>query len=118
MSGSGRRLRSSPDLQVRLAWGALLLVRPGVGVRVLGGRSTEGADWVMRVLGARHVIEAGLELRHGPRWRRAGGVVDALHSASALGFAQIDRRWRRVARADALVAAGFAALGLSASANS
>ncbi len=113
MSESSRRLATSPDLQVRAAWGTYLLVWPGLAVKVLGGRPSRAADWVMRVLGARHLLETGLELRHGSRWQWAGVMVDALHAASALGFAQIDDRWRRVARADALVAAGFAAVGFA-----
>ena len=109
-----RGLLTSPGLLVRVAWGSLLLVRPDAGLRVL---STEDPPprvrWVARVLGGRHLVEAGLELTHGPRWRTAGGVVDAIHSATAVGFAAVDPRWRRAALTDAAIAAGFAAVGLA-----
>ncbi len=121
MTRTGRRpllahLRDSPGLAVRAGWGALLLLRPDTGIDVLEGRgdTSEPARVVIRILGARHLIELGLELRHGPAWRRAGGVVDAIHSATAMGFSALDHRWRRAAVADALVAGGFAVVGLAA----
>ncbi len=112
----GAQLRHSPGLVVRSGWGALLLLRPDTGLGVLEGSddTSESARAVIRILGVRHLIEVGLELRHGPAWRRAGGVVDVIHSVTALGFSALDHRWRRAARADALVAGAFAVIGLSA----
>lgn len=108
------RLLHSPGLLVRVGWGTLLLARPDTGLDALDAHgSSEPARVVIRILGARHLVEAGLELYHGPRWRQAGGVVDAIHSATALGFSALDHSWRRVAVADAVVAAGFAAVGLA-----
>jgi hypothetical protein len=108
------QLRDSPGLVVRAGWGALLLFRPDTGLGALEGSSdtSEPARAVIRILGARHLVELGLELHHGPSWRRAGGVIDAIHSVTALGFATLDHRWRRAALADALVAGAFAAGGL------
>lgn len=108
------KLASSPGRWLRAGWGALLLLRPDTGLGALegGDDSTEAARVVIRILGARHLIELVLELYHGPRWRRAGGVVDAIHAATAVGFGAFDHRWRRAALADAAVAGGFAAVGL------
>lgn len=109
-----RRLVHSPGLLVRVGWGTLLLARPDTGLDALDAHgSSEPARVVIRILGARHLVEAGLELYQGPRWREAGGVVDAIHSATALGFATFDHDWRRAAIADAVVAAGFATVGLT-----
>lgn len=109
----GTQLYDSPGLLVRASWGALLLLRPDTGLDALD--TTEPARAVIRILGARHLAELALELRHGPAWRRAGGVVDAIHAVTALGFAGLDHRWRRAAVTDAIVAAGFAVVGLTAS---
>ncbi len=105
-----------PGFVIRGGWGAFLLVKPDVGLSLLEGedRTSEPAHIVMRILGARHLLELGLEMRHGARWRRAGGVIDAIHSVTALSFGAIDDTWRRAAFADAAVAAGFSAAGLSA----
>ena len=120
MSSSNRRslptqFRDSPALLVRAGWGLLLLLRPDTGLATLAGSddTSEPARVVIRILGARHLVELGLELRHGSTWRRAGGVIDAIHSVTALGFATLDHRWRRAAIADAAVAAGFATMGLA-----
>lgn len=113
----GTQLYDSPGLLVRASWGTLLLLRPDTGLDALEGSddTTEPARAVIRILGARHLAELALELRHGPAWRRAGGVVDAIHAVTALGFAGLDHRWRRAAVTDAVVAAGFAVVGLTAS---
>lgn len=109
------QLRDSPGLLFRAGWGLLLLLRPDTGLATLTGsdHTSEPARVVIRVLGVRHLVELGLELRQGPSWRRAGGVIDAIHSVTALGFATMDHRWRRAAVADAVVAAGFATVGLT-----
>ncbi|MDQ6783184.1 MAG: hypothetical protein M3063_07040 [Actinomycetota bacterium] len=99
-------------LVVRTGWGLLLLGAPGLAVRAAGGTDERASRRVVRVLGARHLAEAGLEARHGPGVRRAGGAVDLLHAVTAVGFGVADRRWRRPALADAVVASAFAATGL------
>ena len=60
-----------------------------------------------RVLGARHLIQAGLTaaaLRAGPGrtyYALAGGAaVDVLHATTMVGLALVDRGARRVALAD------------------
>lgn len=106
--------KASPvPLAVRVAWGGLLLAFPGQLLRAMGGSDQGRApERVMRVLGLRHLAEAGAEFRFGARARRIGIGVDALHAATAVGFGVIDQRWRRAALTDAAVAAAFVGLGL------
>lgn len=100
------------SIGVRTVWGAVLLGVPGLLVRVAGGTDELASRRVVRVLGARHLVEAGVEARHGGAVRRAGGVVDLIHAVTAVGFGLADGRWRRPALADAVVASAFAAAGL------
>ncbi len=105
-------IRASYPLALRACWGVLLLAAPGPMLRALGGSDVGvGPRRVMRVLGARHLVQAAFDVNH-PGARRWGAVVDLLHSATAAGFAALSLRWRRAAGADAVVAAGFAAMGL------
>lgn len=107
--------RASPVLVLRAGWGSLLVLRPDAGLRLLGGpQATRSARIVLRILGARHLADLTVELAKGPAWRKVGGVVDALHATSALAFAATDRRWRRAALTDALIASLFASKGLRA----
>lgn len=101
----------SAELFVRVGWGAFLVAAPGVVLRSAGGTDEAASRWVVRVLGLRHLIEAAVEAPHGRDVRRVGAAVDAIHAATALAFGLLDRRWRRPALADAMVAAGFAAVG-------
>jgi hypothetical protein len=68
----------------------------------------------MRILGARHLVEAAAELHYGSAARAIAAGVDALHAASAVGFALFDQPWRRAALVDAAVATGFAIMGSKA----
>jgi hypothetical protein len=89
-----------------------LLIAPGAVLRLIGG-ADEGRDprRVMRVLGARHLVQAGVEYRLGWRARRIGTGVDLLHGATSVGFGIVNPPWRRAAFTDAIVATGFAVLG-------
>lgn len=99
-------------LVARLAWSGALLVAPGALFRALGGGEAD-RTWriVGRVLGARHLAEALFDQGGGPDRLRLSATVDAIHATSALAFAALDRRRRRVALADAAVAGTFAAWG-------
>ena len=100
-------------LAVRAAWGSLLLVFPGAVLRRMGGADEGVAPRrVMRVLGARHLVEAGAEWRLGYPARRVGIGVDAIHALTSLVFGVSDERWRRAAFTDALIAGAFVGLGL------
>lgn len=94
---------------VRAAWGGALLIAPGAVLAVttrcdpafLGTART-----VLRVLGARNLVQACVELRL-PRPSVLAAAVDGLHAASGLAYGALDPGWRRSALLDAAVAAGF-----------
>ena len=112
-SGQGQRAAPVP-LILRICWGMLLLISPGTVLRLFGG-ADQGVTprRVMRVLGARHVAQAGTEWAFGGRARQIGTVVDLLHAATSAGLALIDPRWRRAALSDTAVTAGFVVLGVT-----
>ncbi|MCZ2401967.1 hypothetical protein IV498_01890 [Paenarthrobacter sp. Z7-10] len=86
---------------------------PGI---VLGRRLDSRAAAVVRVLGARHLLQAAVLglAPASPMLHRCGSVVDVLHSASMVLLAVFDRRRRSAALADAVVAGVFAAAELRA----
>jgi len=100
---------------VRASYGAFLLADPQRALRV--GHSPNGdsaARTVVRVLGARHVLQAAVCARWPtPTVRRASACVDGLHAATDLALARFDRRRRRAAVIDAAVAASFAVATLA-----
>jgi hypothetical protein len=98
---------------IRLVWGFTLLVVPGEVERRLGGGDDRRGRLVLRVLGARHLVQGALALRDGATPALAP-VVDATHAATALGLAVFDRRRRSPAAADAAIAAAFALAGARA----
>lgn len=96
---------------VRAGYGLCQLAFPTLIFRALlrrrpGPRVTS----VMRILGARHLLQA-VVLGAAPTSRLlhvGGGVVDALHSASMVLLAVTDRRRRGEAVLDSVVAGLFA----------
>jgi hypothetical protein len=97
-----------------MAWGAALLVSPGTVLRLFGGVDAGTAPRrVMRVLGARHMAQAGAEWAFGGRAREIGIAVDIVHAATDVGFSIVNPRWRRAALSDTAVTAGFVFLGLA-----
>jgi hypothetical protein len=111
-----RRTRSGPIrivALVRVGWAGALLLAPERLLRVAGGEPVPpAAVAVVRVLGARHLMQAAVSaaVPTGPV-AGLGAVVDALHAASCVGLAAISPRWRPPALLDALVESGFAAAG-------
>ncbi|MFC7551017.1 hypothetical protein [Plantactinospora sp. GCM10030261] len=85
----------------RALWGTALLATPGPVLRGLGGRRTELAVAVLRVLGTRHLAQ-GLVTAARPTGpvRVAGAVVDALHALTTVLVAGVDRRQRGPALAE------------------
>ncbi len=77
---------------VRTGWAVTLLAAPGPLVRSVGGVDETASRRVVRVLGARHLLEAAVAARHGRGVRRAGVAVDAIHAATAVAFGIADRR--------------------------
>jgi hypothetical protein len=107
--------RAAPvPLALRIAWGTALLISPGTVLRLFGGVDAGTTPRrIMRVLGARHIAQAGAEWAFGGRAREIGIVVDALHAATDVGFSVVNPRWRRAALSDTAVTTGFVILGLT-----
>ena len=107
--------RAAPiPLAVRSGWGALLLVAPGPILRLMGGVD-EGRTprRLVRILGARHIVQAAVEQRFGGTARKLGVGVDVIHAATDIAFGYIDPRWRRAVVTDAAIAATFATIGIT-----
>jgi hypothetical protein len=105
-------------LQVaRATYGAALVLAPDPAIRLATGHlPSRRACRVARVLGARHLIQAGLTAAAPGRALFAlGGQVDTVHTASMLLLAAVSRAGRRAALTDALTEAALAAAGFSAS---
>jgi hypothetical protein len=95
---------------VRAAYGMCELIAPDfVSVRLLGEAPDGRARAVVRILGARHLVQAALTAHAGRTGRRLGGSVDAVHAASMLVLAALDGSHRRSAAANAALALAFAA---------
>ncbi len=106
-------------LVLRAGYGTALLAAPGPLLRACTRRTASPrARAVARVLGGRHLLQAGLLAAAGadPLWLAAGAGIDVVHALSMAGLAAADARVRGAALADSLVAAGLAAAGLAAAA--
>jgi hypothetical protein len=97
----------------RGAYGVALCCAPGRLIGLAGGPAhDQRARAVARILGARHIAQAGLTLlRPDPALLALGAGADALHAASMAALALADTPYRRIAGTDALAAAAFAADG-------
>jgi hypothetical protein len=99
----------------RMGWGGLLVGAPDLVLATLTGRpATRSQARVLRVLGTRHLVQAGIELARPTRGViRSGAAVDLLHAATCAGAVAFLPAWRRAALVDGTGAVGFAAGGLS-----
>jgi hypothetical protein len=97
---------------VRAGWGFALLTMPQRVLAAAGHpHPSLGAQRIARVLGARHLAQAGFLLTLPSRRTVCiGATVDALHCLSGVALATVSPRWRSAAAADALLAATFAIL--------
>jgi hypothetical protein len=98
---------------VRLGLGTLYLIAPKAVPDLLGVPTDRRARVVVRILGARYLLQAGA-VSTTPDHRDAlavGSVVDAIHAVSMVLLAAVDRRRRRLAVADAGAATAFALAG-------
>ncbi|MGZ6792890.1 MAG: hypothetical protein ACXVFV_08045 [Mycobacteriales bacterium] len=99
----------------QLAVGGLLLRLPSPALRVLEHPDGPGPRAVVRVLGARHLVQGAVLLRH---HRRAdllrGTAVDLLHGASCLAYARCAPAGRRAGLRAGGLAAALAVLQLAA----
>jgi hypothetical protein len=100
---------------VRGVWGGVLLLDPGLPLRLGGGLDTKGVRTATRILGARHLIETVVLTRNDPRARRWIAAVDALHALSMLGLAAVSPRLRRDALLSAASASALVTMSLSRS---
>jgi len=110
-AGNGGAVKASRVLLLaRLASGGLLTVRPAQGLRLLGrGQDDAASRTVLRVLGARHLVQGAAEaLRRDPGVLRAGAGIDVLHALTALGYATASRQGRSAGRRSAVLALSFA----------
>ncbi len=91
----------------RGTWGLVCLAAPATIITPVGGAPADHrAVVVTRVLGARHLVQAGFTaVAPGPAVLAAGTWVDVVHSLTAVAFAVVDRRRARLALIDAAVAA-------------
>lgn len=95
---------------IRAAYGLCELLAPDfVSGRLLGEAPDGQVRLVIRILGARHLVQAALTARAGRTAHRVGGCVDAVHAASMIGLAALDGRHRRSAAVNAALALVFAA---------
>jgi hypothetical protein len=99
---------------IRLAWGGLLVGVPGAVLGALTGSApTRSRARVLRVLGARHLLQGSLDLaRPTPGVLRSGAAVDLLHATTCAGAVVFLPGWRRVALLDGSGAVCFAAGGI------
>jgi hypothetical protein len=99
---------------VRAGYGAVQLAVPGYSAEQrLGGPLDPTTLRVVRVLGTRQLVQAGLALAFPAEPLLGLGVgVDALHALSMVPVAAAAPRWRRPALVSGLMAAAFAAAGV------
>lgn len=93
----------------RAALGSAELVAPSLVARLLLWRKPATTEVVVaRVLGVRHLVQAGLTWKAGSGIHVLGADVDLLHCASMLLLAVVDAKHRRAALTTAAIAFLFA----------
>jgi len=103
----------------RTSYGAALMLAPSRAILLATGRVPDRrACRVAQLLGARHLAQAALTaFAPLPAVFGTGAEIDALHAASMLMLAAVDRAARRAALTDTVAEAAFAAAGLAAAAS-
>jgi hypothetical protein len=95
---------------VRLVYGLLEFLAPRtVTGLLLGHPPDKKTRTVIRILGARHALQAALTFGRPATWHRVGGAVDLIHAATAAAFAKNDPRRRIPASINVALALIFAA---------
>lgn len=90
----------------RFFWGAVLLARPD-SIR-LGRAATSGERAVIRVLGARHLMQAVFLLRrHDDRAAEVSAAIDGVHAASMAVLAAVRSSTRIPALISLAMSGGF-----------
>jgi hypothetical protein len=100
---------------IRVGYGLLQLSAPNlVPARLLRRPLRRRDQLVLRLLGARHLLQAAVTTAlPTPSALRCGASVDAVHAASMM-VAACDRRRRRTAIAEMVCASGFTIAGVRA----
>ena len=110
-ASANRRVLTGPLL--RAALGGVLLAFPRTITDALVPDGDEGDRVLVRLLGARHVVQAVVTAaRPTPAVLTAGAATDLLHGATALGYAALSPEHRRAALISAGVAFTFGTSGL------
>lgn len=110
--------RPEREAQARLLIGAVLLLRPSAAAPVLG-TSAAGRHPVLRLLGARQVVQGTVSIRGlRPRGRALGALVDSLHALSCLALARQRPQLCTPALRNAAVSTAFAAWAAAGAARS
>ena len=94
----------------RAGYGAALLCAPGPMIGVVTGKPpSRRARQVARILGVRHLIQAGVTaVNPGPEVVALGVIVDLLHATSMFAFAAAVPELRDAELADAFAATALA----------
>ncbi len=101
----------------RAGYGVALVAVPGLLIGLTGQRPGRRACGVARVLGVRHLVQAGVTAASqlsdpgGSVVLGGGAAVDLLHATSMVALGGADKRVRRAALTDASVETALAAIG-------
>lgn len=104
----------------RAGYGVALVAVPGLLIGLTGQRPGGRACGVARVLGARHLVQAGitaasqLKAPDSPVVRGGGVAVDLVHASTMVALGVVDPRARRAALIDAAVETALAVAGTAA----
>jgi hypothetical protein len=102
---------------VRAGYGVGLVAAPGLLIGLTGQPPGRRECAVARVLGVRHLVQAGLTVAaqrsdpDSPVVLGGGAVVDLLHAASMLALGAVDGGVRRTVLTDAAVETALAVTG-------
>jgi hypothetical protein len=104
----------SAAIRARLVLGILCVAMPHRVLAAIGGRDRDDprAAVIARVLGARLLVQAGVDAALGPRTRRVDVTVELTHAASMLPAALLWPIHRRSALVSAACGGGVALLDL------
>jgi hypothetical protein len=95
---------------LRAGYGLCELLSPDfVAGRLMGTAPDRRARAAIRILGARHLLQAALTARGGRTAHRIGGTVDAAHAATMIVLAALDEKRRSTAAVNAAIALVFSA---------
>lgn len=118
-SGHGQRYsaREARIAGIHVLWGGILLCAPGRLLQAAGLPNARRRVAVLRILGARHLVEAGVLVRVIPGPVGVLPWVETAHGISMVGLALGSPTWRKAASVSTAIALGFAAESFAAEAH-